>query len=205
MDGVQSDTIYAVTDPPTGHSSVSGTFNFLTFRACQICKLFEAAAAIQGITVDMILKAFLKRFENMVDRVYDQGESEVGVASIVFMSWVRKNAKETGELDLVQDENTGNHSDRVNLMIQTIKRHLVCGDFFLTESGSIWASGWGNEAIQKSDILCLLSGAPSPAILRPKGSQYQYLNVATHFAGPRLEDIEKNASVWEDSKIFPLV
>ncbi|PMD41772.1 hypothetical protein L207DRAFT_487560 [Hyaloscypha variabilis F] len=205
VEGVQVDTIYTIADHSKRLSNASGAFNPLAFRAFQIYELFEAAAAIQGITVDMILNAFLKSFENIVDRVYDQSESEVDVASVVFMSWVRKNAKETGELDFVKDENTENHSERVNLMIEKIERHLVLGGFFLTENGSIYASRWGYEAIQKSDILCFLSGAPSPAILRPNGSQYRFLNVATHFAGPRLEDIEQNASVWEDSKIFPLV
>jgi len=90
-------------------------------------------------------------------------------------------------------------------MIGYIRNSLVRDDFFLTVRGTIWASAFGNEAVQESDVLCMLSGAPTPAILRPNGAQFVYINVAKHFVGPNLEDIENDASFWEGSKIFSLV
>jgi len=85
LEGVQVDTISAIADHLTEQSNAAKQFRT---QACRIYKLLEASARIRGVSVNVALHAWLKRFENMVDRVYDQSESEVAAASLVFMSWV---------------------------------------------------------------------------------------------------------------------
>ncbi|KAH9206182.1 hypothetical protein DL95DRAFT_488349 [Leptodontidium sp. 2 PMI_412] len=201
LEGVQVDTISAVADHLTGQSNAATHFKT---QACRIYELLEASAKIRGVSANVVLHDWLKPFENMVDRVYDQSESEVAVASLVFMSWVQSNAEEPCEIALAQGKDTDCHSPRVKLMIGNIRRSLVRDDFFLTARGNIWASRFGNDAVRESDILCMLSGAPTPAILRPNGTQFLYLNVAKQFAGPDFEDILNGVSVWEDTKVFSL-
>ena len=201
LEGVQVDTISAVADHLKGQSNAATHFKT---QACQIYELLKASASIRGISVNVVLHYWLERFENMVDRVYDQSESEVAAASLVFMSWVQGNAEEPSEIALAKGKDIDCHSPRVKLMIGSIRRSLVQDDFFLTVRGSIWASIFGNNAVKESDILCILSGAPTPAILRPHGAQFLYLNVAKQFAGPNFEDIVNDVSVWEDTKIFSL-
>jgi hypothetical protein len=124
--------------------------------------------------------------------------------SLVFMSWFQSSAEVGGDTNLVKND-SNYPSARVKSMIDVIKRHLVWSSFFLTQDGSIWAPMFGNEAVQDSDIICILSGAPTPTILRPTGAHFKFLGVAKLYAGPGFKHVENDDSVWEGSVIFPLV
>jgi hypothetical protein len=203
VEGIQVDTICSIVKPELRLAGHLNAANVLSRQARRIYELLEMAATIQNVPVNRILQDWLKSFERMVDRVYDQSESEVPAVSLVFMSWIQSNAEEGRDTNLVKDD-SNYPSARVKSMIDVIKRQLVWSSFFLTRDGSIWASMFRNEAVQGSDIICILSGAPTPTILRPTGAQFKFLSVAKLYAGPGLEHIE-NASVWESSMIFPLV
>jgi hypothetical protein len=204
VEGIQVDTIYSSVNPEPRPTGQLNTANVLPSQAGRVYKLLEVAATMQRVPVNGILQDWLKSFEGTVDRVYDQSESEVAALSLVFLSWIQSNAEEDRDTNLVKSD-SNNSSTRMKLIINTIERHLIWSSFLLTRDGSIWASRFGNEAAQDSDIICILSGAPAPAILRPTGAHFKFLNVAKLFEGPGLKHIENNSSVWEDSMIFPSV
>jgi len=169
VEGIQVGTICSVVKPeprPTGHLNAA---NVLPRQACRIYELLEMAATLQNVPINGILQDWLKSFERMVDRVYHRSESEVPAVSLVFMSWIQSNAEEGRDTNLVKND-SNYPSARVKSVIDVIKRQLVWSSFFLTGDGSIWASMFGNEAVQDSDIICLLQWSP-----------YSYLQVVSGY------------------------
>jgi hypothetical protein len=204
VEGMQVDKVYSSVNPePRATGQVDAT-DVLPNQARRVYKLLEVAATMQSVPVNVLLEDWLKSFEGMVDRVYDPSESEVVAVSSIFMSWIQSNVGQVRDTNLVKKD-SHHQSARVKHIIDAIERQLVHSSVFLTRSGSIWASGHGNEAVQASDILCILRGAPAPTILRPTRALFAFLNIPKLFVGPGVKNIEDDSSVWDGSVVFALI